>query len=404
MVSTFESSESSFLRIIEERERSTFGAEFAFDLAGVVWNGHTRNYDDHDKLGANGDRLISRLIPLLHRKAEVRFLFGGGAETNFSWCIEGSIRDADSREDAEYLGASLRRGLRMVLASEPDFNFAPRQLVTEVPPRQAAFKWQTHLFPHRVCLRIPTQTAMGFAYANATPDAGEKALEMAVPRSGIASFHSLAEAVVLSPAPVLLVVSLCGFALDEKARAAVADTLKWVRANPALARSQLAVHGFEPDLGERLQEQMQDWLRNPTGGMVKCRIFSQERVADYFAQMLGSDVFGTGVESANEPVSSTETQAQCALYQHGQPDLDLTCCLHSDAPWPSLFPGLHSLAQARVERFFNRDAPVFGDGGVFLGKSRRMPAAPCVWSIRLVPSTFTFWGPLALENPLCCST
>jgi len=151
LVSTVECAEGGFLRIIEDRERSTFGAEFAFDLAGVVWNGRTRNHGGHDKLGANGDRLISRLVPLLHQEAEVRFMFGGGAETNFSWCIKGNIRDVDSSEDAEYLGASLRRGLRMVLASEPDFNFASRQVVAEVPPRQAAFRWKTHKIGRASC-------------------------------------------------------------------------------------------------------------------------------------------------------------------------------------------------------------------------------------------------------------
>jgi hypothetical protein len=361
--------EGGVLLIAENRERATFRAEFSYELAGVVWNGRTRNNVERreNTLGTSGDRLASRLLPLLRKNAEVRFIFGGGAAANFSWSIQGIVRDAASKEIAIAEAGSLRQGLQMILASEPSFSFISKVFSAREQPGPTVASWKTNIVPRRISLKVPAQSAFGFGSGNHGTQANETSVGIGLPRSGPTSFRSLAEAVILNANPILLVVNFTRFDLDEESRAVASEALKWMHRNPVQFQTQLTTAGIEPGLSDNVLQQLQEWLRNPTGGRVRCSILSRERPVDSFVEMVGEDVFGTRVEAIAELVESCDAGTSDGGFRVEAEALDLSCCLRSGAVWPSLFPSLDSISTARVQRLFNHEIPDFCADGILLG-------------------------------------
>ena len=368
-VSATEWAESRFIRVIENRARGSFGAEFSFELTGVVQNGRFPGFRAHSAQvgGTTGDRLMSRLFPLIHGSADVRFAFGGGGGTDFEWTLKGSIRDSESGEAAESSALILRRDLQMILASEPCFRFAPLRFAARRSANQFRGSWQTRIVPGGIALRIPTQTALGFADYPRTMDFRDSILQIAIPRSGRLSFRSLAEAVILNPNPVSVEVALRSYELNGQAQAIVSDVLKWMEFNPLKLRQQLTAFKLDPSLGERLQNQLQAWLQNPAGERVECRIDSPVPLNDSFVQLVGEDVFGARVTSIAQPATNAGEAANPAADNEHRANLDLVGCLHPEIAWPFLFPEVDALANARVKRLYNLDVPDFDSDGILLG-------------------------------------
>ena len=369
VVSAMEWAESRFIRVIENRARGSFGAEFSFELTGVVQNGRFPGFRDHPVQagGTTGDRLMSRLLPLLQRSADLRFAFGGGGGTNFEWTLQGFIRDADSGKAAESSALILNRDLQMILTSEPCFRFAPVRFVAARSANRPNRSWQTRIVPSGIALHIPAQTALGFANYSRTSDPRDTILQIGIPRSGRLSFRSLAEAVILNPNPVSVEVSLRSYELNGQAQAILSDALKWMEFNPVNLRRQLSDLALDPSLGERLQNQLQAWLLNPAGERVECRIYSPLPLNETFVQLVGEDVFGARVTSTDQPVTDAGEVANPATDKGHRANLDLVGCLHPEIAWPFLFPDVNALANARVKRLYNLDVPDFGRDGILLG-------------------------------------
>lgn len=356
-------------RIVENRERALFLAEFSFELAGVVWNGRTRNNVERrqDSIGTSGDRLASRLLPLLGKNAEVRFMFSGGATANFSWSIRGCVREAASKESAIAEAANLRQGLQMILASEPSFNFVPKVFSAAERTKPTEFLWKTTIMPRRLSLTVPAQIAFGFGSANQGTETRGKTVRISLPRSVVTSFRSLAEAVLLNATPIRLSISFNRLVLDEPSQAVITDALKWMHRNPVQFQNQLTAARTESGLANNIQEELQEWLRTPTGGRVRCSILSRERPVDSFVEMMGEDVFGRRVDVVARSLPSADAVGEGGEVNAAQEDLDLGDCLRSGAAWPSLFPSLDSISNARVQRLFNHEIPDFNADGILLG-------------------------------------
>jgi hypothetical protein len=361
--------EGGLFRIVENKERTLFSAEFSYELTGIVWNGRTRNNVERrqDAIGTCGDRLASKLLSSLEKNAEVRFMFGGGATVNFSWCLQGVVHEAVSKEAAIAEAGSLRQGLQMLLASEPSFKFVPKVFRARQHSEPDTRLWRTNIFPQRLLLKVPTQTAFGFGGGNRETPPNERSLGIGLPRSGATSFRSLAEAVLLNASPTLLMMSFTHFDLDEDSCAVANEALNWVHRNPVQFQHQLTAAGIDPGHSDNIWNQLQEWLRNPTGAKVRCSISSNERPPDSFVEMVGEDAFGTRVVAAAQSVPSRDAGTGDEGGRGETQGLDLSCCLRSGAAWPSLFPSLESLSAARVQRLFNYETPDFDPAGILLG-------------------------------------
>ncbi|MBE0541766.1 MAG: DUF87 domain-containing protein [Verrucomicrobia bacterium] len=362
--------ESKFLRVVENRERGTSDAEFVLELAGVICNGQTPNNltVTREAISTNGDRLASRLIPLLGTNAEACFTFKGGEETNFGWSIAGAIREARSKEDAIAQAVVLQQNVQMLLASEPSFCFVPREVAKIERAGKSIASWRTRVAPLTLSLNIPCQTTLGFASTDQRTDVISRTLRFSVPRAEKNAFRSLAEAVVLNAEPVSLQVNFAGFTLDDLAQAGIRDAVDWIQRHPAQFRAQLRTTHIASELAEHIQDYLHNWLENPMGARVRCSIISPSRPSPCFVAILGGDVFGARVEAVGCLPVSGNGLVEASPTEVGNHELDLGSCLHADARWPSLFPSFESIANARVRRLFNNEVPDFGKAGVVLGE------------------------------------
>lgn len=366
-----------FLRVLENREARTFEAAFGFELTGVVLNGRLPAYRERSSktVGTMGDRLMSKLLPLLNSNATVRFAFAGGGEANFEWMLHGNIRNAESGEAAEAFALSLRRDLQMILGSEPCFRFAPLPFRKKQRVEHLGASWQTRIAPDGVTLRIPAQSTVGFADARTSCPA-DTTLRMPIPRFGLPCFRSVAEAVILNASPVSVEVTLNSYEQNAEAQSVVSDVTKWMESNPVGLRRQLSKLKLDPALGERLLGQLQVWTQNPSGVKAACRIYSPVELNDSFVQMVGEDVFGAHVSFTTQPGTDAEDLANRAANRELRASLDLVECLHPESSWPLLFPHFNAIANTRVKRIYNLDVPHFSRTGILLGHVSDQPAHP----------------------------
>jgi hypothetical protein len=357
------------VRIVKCHERSGYDAELGFDLMGIVWNGQTRPHSETRQAPqpTNGDRLISRLLPMLEDNAIVRFEYCGGGSTNFRWTIRAAVREAASPKLARSAANSLRRSLQMILSSEPGFSFVPTQFNADTEDPVARFNWETELMPKEFLLRTPARATIGFGNGQQQLSAATRALKLPGWSTTTTSFKSLAEAVALNASPSLLAVTFTRFALNDEMQDAVSTALNWLERDDRILKRSPEGASMFPENAGHIHELLTAWLRSPVGCKVRCHLYSTEVPTDSLVQMIGNDVFGAPVESlAQSPTANDAGHADGEAVPEAV-NLDLTGCLRADQRWPSLFPSLDSLANARVRRLFNHDVSQLGNDGVLLG-------------------------------------
>jgi len=361
--------ERGFVQVIENRETGFFEGMFSFTLTGVVINGRLPVcYDPQAKgKGTTSDRLMSRLLPLLDGDSNLRFRFGGGGEANFSWDIQGITQNAKTEEAAVAAAFALRRDLQMILASEPNFRFSPERLWDTASTKPFGDHWKASIVPRGFALRIPQKSHLGFAGCPKAENLQDVVLHLAVPRPGLPSFNSLAEAVLKNPDPVSMEVILSSYKPDAQAQLIISDALKWMESSPGDLLRQLAELKLDSAVGEHLQNQLRAWLQNPVGERLECHISSPGRLSDSFVTIVGEDVFWARVNFLPQPIDHRDRSKELISDKAFEGSLNLVRCLHPVIAWPFLFPNVEAIAGARVKRLYNTDIPDFGKTGIVLG-------------------------------------
>src|ERR1019366_5314713 len=92
------------------------------------------------------------------------------------------------------------------------------------------------------------------------------------------SFNSLAEAVILSPLPVLLTVRFSRFDLTHAERRQIADTLNWVKRSPAALEKQLAEQQLDSSIAETTETLLNRWINSPQGIRMECKVISEDEL------------------------------------------------------------------------------------------------------------------------------
>lgn len=221
---------------------------------------------------------------------------------------------------------TLRHDLQLLLPSEPCFCFAPERIPTAQTPKLVRDIWQTCIVPSVFSLRIPVASALGFANHSKTADVLDTVLHLAIPRLGLPSFRSLAEAVIRTPNPVSVGVTLGSCELDAQEQLIVSEALKWMESNPVGFHRQMSALNLAPALGEHLQKQLQAWFQNPAGARLECQIDSPIRLNDSFAKMVGEDVFGSRVKLTTP--TTTDEGKETSVVEEQKSQVKLNLALH----------------------------------------------------------------------------
>ena len=151
--------------VTENSETGRFDAKVAFELSGVALNGCSLlSQPSPQEASRSADHRLSRLLHALDGEAAVEFIFGGGGTMDFSWRINGWIRDAPSKSEALLKARSLHQNLLLVLASEPAFRFAAGN-VEDQPLRELNSGYAVSFETERIRLVVPQTVPFGFSGA-----------------------------------------------------------------------------------------------------------------------------------------------------------------------------------------------------------------------------------------------
>ena len=102
--------------ITENLETGRFDAKVAFELSGVALNGCSVLNQPSREASRSAAHRLSRLLHALDGEAAVEFIFGGGGTMDFSWRINGWIRDVASEPEALLKVRSLLIGICFITA------------------------------------------------------------------------------------------------------------------------------------------------------------------------------------------------------------------------------------------------------------------------------------------------
>ena len=365
-----EKSDRNLILIIENQETKRFSAMMKFELAGVAFNGCSKmGKASPENLTTGGDHLLSRLLPTLDSSSAVEFVFSGGGVRNFSWCINGLINDAASRNEALNKAKLLRQNLLLVLGSEPTFRFEGRRCEDQPAPCPNEFRCVS-LHPKRVCLDINRIASVGFTNPQDKQNQEHILLSFARPLQSARSFNSLAEAVILSPLPVFLTVRFNRFDLTPADRKQIADALNWVKRSRAALEKQLAEQQLDSSTVETTEALLNRWLNSPQGIRTECNVISEDELPASYLAMLGGDALGSAVSINGGVGELNKSNPQKGKTPEAKEVLRLENCQPTGAYLPSLFPAPDSLHRTRIRRHYNLVPPDLERDGMLLGTIR----------------------------------
>ncbi len=344
--------------VAENRETEKFTAKVSFELSGAALNGCSR-FDSHvGESLSRPDHLLSRLFSTMECGTIIEFVLGGGGSLEFRWRINGCIYDAVSRDDALSKAAALRQHLQLLLGSEPVFRFGTVVWANE----ETADLDEIHgirLEPMPFRLDVSQTTMIGFGSAPANREHDRLCLSLTRPSKLIRSFNSVAEAVALSPAPLLIHIRLRSFEIPPAQQKQIATALAWARRNTTALERQLIDQSLDATAVRSVETTLRRWAATHQGVEIKCKIFSNDHESIPFLTMIGADVFGSSVRALPESPGSTGIDPGAELHLEG--------CLPSGSTLPPLFPTFASISRTRIRRHFNLAPPDLDREGVLLG-------------------------------------
>jgi hypothetical protein len=285
---------------------------------------------------------------------------------DFSWRINGWIRDVASKPEALLKARSLHQNLLLVLASEPAFRFAAGNM--EAPPLPELNSGYAVLFePERIRLVMPQTAPLGFSTAQPGLQSDGLTISLTRPSQSARSFSSVAEVVAHSPAAIFLSVTLSRFDITPAQQTQVADALSWLRRNPSALDRQLADQHLDASASRAVEAMLKRWVGSSQGVKFDCRVISESKTAAPLLAMIGSEVLGGTVKLIEDDRTGITPRPLRSDQHPGVDEFRLDGCLPAGASLPPLFPPLASFSRVRAQRHYNLTPPDLERHGMLLG-------------------------------------
>ena len=317
---------------------------------------------DYSRKSETASQALDSLFAILEsgQKIDLAYRAGlDGGRARFSLEVRGSTRGSTARE-AEENARRLKRNLELALHVRPGLHF-----------RDAAPDAATEFRPiWRACLQLQGLLVSSQSGLKSLPQPALPAIVLISPLLPPAvSDFSFIDAMLISPHPVEIMVSIQSYRLDEPARQGVSRLLDAMDQRKATCFQLPERRQVSPEeqeiLFSALEHHLKHWLLNPSGIELSCTVHSAERPPETLLAMLGKALFPQqrftwsiwqiGAESS-APVGEEESAA-----------LDLRRCIHASCDFPVLFPSAEQLADTGTRRCYPRPSAMLAPSGLRLG-------------------------------------
>ena len=354
----------------ERREKACFEACFAVELVGVTKDRNklenTGKWEDTNR--PDTARYRKSLISGLSSKQGLQLIYSAGKDDYgnpaFNWEVAGVSRGL-SVEEVTASARQLFQNLNVTLkAVRNDYAFEP--VVQGLNRDETADEWIGTIRPAGVTIAVSDELPVGFRREDVK---GVKRGVIIVPhddKGAAETFDAVAYGAFGCPSDVRVMLSITTLTLSEGDLKSIALALKWLKKEEI---KQIKFYDFveegieDEELLKRLKDNLELWMKNPSGYRIICNVLSPEPIPASYLSMLGRELFRcpfsiTMSKRVEQKEESKELNA-----------LDLRDCINSASPLPALFPDKTVLLNSGVNRVLSLPAVSLKNDGILLGHS-----------------------------------
>lgn len=370
-----ESPDQPLIHVQEARESDCFEAVFYLKLAGVARVRNERR-DRKDSEPDTKEQYTNSLIPIMSASQRLDFIYTGGRDEQgrsfFDWKITGhSIGRA--KEEAFHLAQQLYQNLTFIFeTAKKDYRLIPVTSPEKVDRTKIEGLWRGTI-QHRGIAIEARQRTIGFLTQDELLHS--RSSVVLIPNTGKGTAGNLDPVVsgaLLCPAPIKLILSFTPIMFSEDELRKVAYALEWLQNGEIKQiRYHRAIKGGVEDIEviNELRQNLQIWLKNPSGYKVSCSVISDEPIPSSFLTMVVKEIFHGSPVSIRMEKNLTEdiVPADRITEYPGTDILDLRNCINSASALPPLFPGPSTLIDAGVKPFYSPSLIDLPQSGILLG-------------------------------------
>lgn len=361
--------EQPIIRVRERRERACFEAQFALELVGVTKNRTNLEATDKREETNKPDttRYRKSLIAGLSSNQGLQFIYAGGKDDHgnphFNWKVLGLSKGL-SFEEVTASARQLFQNLNVTLkAVRNDYSFTP-VIRGDLSNDETTDEWIGTIRPAGIEIAASDSLPIGFRSDHRR---GENRRVIVVPhddKCASEAFDAVTAGAFGCPSSVRVMLSVTHFMLSESDLKSIALALKWLKNQEV---KQIRFHdsveeGVEDEeLLKRLKNNLELWLKNPSGYRIICNVLSSEPIPGSYLSMIGRELFNCPF-SITMRKKAEQNEERCEIDA-----LDLRDCMNSTSPMPACFPSKAALLNCGVSSVLSLPAVNLKNDGILLG-------------------------------------
>jgi Cdc6-like AAA superfamily ATPase len=367
----------SIIRLSQSLDSGAIHASCVFEVTGAKEKREDQGFPQHDGEETHLQQLASSLFCSLASGQSIDFEYGKGlaasSKGSFNWRIKVSAAATTKREAVETL-IRLFHGVKATLSTVDDlYRFSP--LVASNSECDFGFAYLLQSKP--VVVTQALQTSIGFRpYPSISAQPPRVALPLRPKKYGQQPDFFVPIFRGLIP-PVKLVLSVKPLILSDNDLNAIRDLRRSLRhgnlsiENPSQGLDRLEDH---QELFAELDKDLDQWILNPRGLKIRCRVFSAASIPLSVLMALGHQIF-PGLPLSVMPLGHAKNQDSDS---DGSFEFDLSGCVSASGILPRFFPSGRSLVHGGIKRIYAPYRGSASDEGVLLGYTDEIDPRP-VW-------------------------
>lgn len=371
-----ESPEQPLIKVVEKIESLRYEAIFSMKLAGV--NRVKENTEDSDKMNREKwfkkYHYINHLISCLSEHQELDFVYkivrNGTRDRSFSLNIIGHS-SGESTEVAYIKSLDLWQNLNVVLGSiEKSYHFMPVKEPEKLVTTQPEEEYIGIIKPLGITLCTENDNPLGF---KRNLEFKKNMPEMVILPNYTAQKDINLNSVIVGAngwnSSFILKLTLKPFRLSHDQLDTMASARKLLQRGEI---RKVFLKGIEyveenEDAVRKIINNLELWLKNPTGYRVICTVASRKPIPLSFLTMVGNEIFGSYQVSAKLLTNYGEDIPDSIQRSSQDNILDISDCINNSSALPPLFPEAEILIEAGAKKIYSYTQLSLSETGILLG-------------------------------------